>query len=91
MIIFIDYGQVGENSPISTSSEPDSPVTPLSFQDIDLKVFKYEPWSTKFLELINITILPYDYQRELVQNALKAKNTIICLPTGAGKTFVAGL
>jgi superfamily II DNA or RNA helicase len=60
-------------------------------ENIDLKVFESEVWSNEFLEKIHVNnIHPYEYQRELVQSAIQAKNTIICLRTGGGKTFVAG-
>ena len=63
---------------------------PISLENIDLRTFASQPWSSEFLEKINIKIPPYEYQRELVQNAIEAGNTIICLRSGGGKTFVAG-
>ncbi len=59
-------------------------------ENIDLRVFKSESWSDEFLQKINVNIPPREYQRELVQSAIQAQNTIICLRTGGGKTFVAG-
>jgi superfamily II DNA or RNA helicase len=55
-----------------------------------LKVFETDSWSDEFLQKINVNIRPYEYQRELVQSAIQARNTIICLRTGGGKTCVAG-
>jgi superfamily II DNA or RNA helicase len=70
--------------------ELEVPQISLFLENIDLKTFANESWSDEFLQKININIPPYEYQRELVQSAIQAKNTIICLRTGGGKTFVAG-
>ncbi|CAF3458063.1 unnamed protein product [Rotaria sp. Silwood1] len=90
-MIISDYEQ---NTPIDTKPvivKPESPIIPLSLEDIDLKVFENDSWSDEFLQKINVNIHPYEYQRELVQSAIQAGNTIICLRTGGGKTFVAAL
>ena len=55
-----------------------------------MKIFENESWSEEFLEKTNVNIRPYEYQRELVQSAIQARNTIICLRAGGGKTFVVG-
>jgi superfamily II DNA or RNA helicase len=91
MIIFLDDGSSQQTDSLSAIIEPELPPITISLEDTDFKAFQYEIWSNQFLEKINITIPPYGYQRELVQNAIRAKNTIICLRTGGGKTFIAGL
>ena len=90
LIIFLDDGTSEQADSLSTSIESESPVITLALEDADFKTFQCETWSNQFLEKINITIPPYGYQRELVQNAIRAKNTIVCLRTSGGKTFVAG-
>ena len=75
------FSMVTEQELVDTCSEMDN---------IDLKVFETEPWSDEFLRKLNIHIRPYGYQRELVQRAIEARNTILCLRTGAGKTIIAG-
>ncbi|CAF2444552.1 unnamed protein product [Rotaria sp. Silwood2] len=90
-MIILDYEQ---NTPIDIKpmvAKPESPTITLSLENIDLKVFENDSWSNEFLQKINVNIHPYEYQRELVQSAIQAGNTIICLRTGGGKTFVAAL
>ncbi|UJR23748.1 hypothetical protein I4U23_026725 [Adineta vaga] len=82
------------NSPTDTPilNEPSPEIISLSVENIDLNTFERETWSDEFLQKINVSnIRPYEYQRELVQSAIQARNTIICLRTGGKKTFVAGL
>ena len=39
-------------------------------------------------ELLRLNFLPRPYQIRMIQPGLKRRNTLICLQTGAGKTFV---
>ncbi|CAF0763877.1 unnamed protein product [Rotaria sordida] len=90
-MIISDYEQ---NTPTDTKSivaKPEPTTIALSLENIDLKVFENDSWSDEFLQKINVNIHPYEYQRELVQSAIQAGNTIICLRSGGGKTFVAAL
>lgn len=75
---------------MSVDIELEPVIVPLVLENIDLKTFASDSWSDDFREKININIPPYGYQRELVQSAIQAGNTIVCLRSGGGKTFVAG-
>ena len=82
--------QKNENDGFSMVTEQELVDVCSEMDNIDLKVFETEPWSDEFLQKLNIHIRPYEYQRELVQRAIQARNTIVCLRTGAGKTIIAG-
>lgn len=42
----------------------------------------------RVMELLRLNFLPRPYQIRMIQPGLKHRNTLICLQTGAGKTFV---
>ncbi len=81
-----------QNSLMNTLTADESAPTTisLSLENIDLKIFETEPWSNELVKINLNSIHPYEYQCELVQSAIQAGNTIVCLRTGGGKTFVAG-
>ncbi|CAF4371971.1 unnamed protein product, partial [Adineta steineri] len=89
-VIISDIEQTGSpDSPVI--NEPVTPITTLSLKSSDLEIFENDIWSDEFLQKINVkNIRPYEYQRVLVQSAIQAGNTIICLRAGGGKTLVAG-
>lgn len=72
-------------------AQPEVTRVPVSLENIDFETFACQGWSNEFLDKIQINTPPYEYQRELVQSAIAAGNTIVCLRSGGGKTFVAGL
>lgn len=79
-----------EHDTIEEPALPEPVKVPFHVENIDLKTFESGAWSEDFCQKMNIHLRPYEYQRELVQSAIEARNTIICLPTGAGKTLVVG-
>lgn len=78
------------NSPPRLEVQRPATENPLRLEKNDLQRFATELWTDDFLQKINVQLRPYDYQRELVQHAIKATNTIICLQSGSGKTFTLG-
>ena len=88
--VLVRDDQKNENDGFSMVTEQELVNICSDMENINLKVFETEPWSDEFLRKLNIHIRPYDYQRELVQRAIEARNTILCLRTGAGKTIIAG-
>ncbi|CAF1084622.1 unnamed protein product [Didymodactylos carnosus] len=80
-----------EPSIVDITGFSDSTEPPLNYTEIDLKLFESDVWSNEFLQQINLKILPYNYQIELIQKAIQAQNTLVCLRTGAGKTYVAAI
>ncbi|CAM2714477.1 unnamed protein product [Rotaria socialis] len=69
--------------------EPD----PIDFSSIDLGPFEdsSNEWTEEYSKSLNLKYHPRAYQIEIVRNAIYNKNTIVCLPTGSGKTFIASL
>jgi len=62
------------------------------YKNIDLKPFENSPiWSDEYLSQLNIQRRPFDFQIDLVQSVIKSENSIVCLRTGAGKTFISAL
>ncbi|CAF1072119.1 unnamed protein product [Adineta ricciae] len=62
------------------------------FTNIHLKPFETSStWSDQYLSSLNIHRRPFNFQIELVQSAIQSGNSIICLRTGAGKTYTCAL
>ncbi|CAF1094008.1 unnamed protein product [Adineta steineri] len=72
-----------------SSPEPD----PMDFDMIDLKIFEnpeYQ-WTDEDLKLLNVKKDPRSYQIEIIRDSIANGNTVVCLRTGSGKTFIASV
>ncbi|CAF3418186.1 unnamed protein product [Rotaria sp. Silwood1] len=69
--------------------EPD----PMDFNSINLEPFEdsSHPWTEEYSKLLNLKFHPRNYQIEIIRNAIRNGNTIVCLRTGSGKTFIASI
>ncbi|CAF0777831.1 unnamed protein product [Rotaria sordida] len=69
--------------------EPD----PMDFNSINLEPFEdsSQPWTEEYSRLLNLKYHPRAYQIEIIRNAICNGNTIVCLRTGSGKTFIASV
>jgi ERCC4-related helicase len=66
---------------------------PMDFNSIDLKPFEdpSELWTEEYSKSLNLKYHPRDYQIEIIRHAVRNGNTIVCLRTGSGKTFIASV
>ena len=65
---------------------------PLNYADLDLNEFESSlRWSDDYLSKLNLPRHPFEFQIELVQSVIKSGNSIVCIRTGAGKTYTAAL
>lgn len=66
---------------------------PLDVNNIDLKPFEDSSvlWTAEYSTILNLTYHPRDYQIEIIRDAVRDGNTIVCLRTGSGKTFIASV
>jgi ERCC4-related helicase len=71
------------------SPDPD----PMDFNSIDLRPFEDPsfPWTEEYSKSLNLKYHPRAYQIEIVRDAIRNGNTIVCLRTGSGKTFIASI
>lgn len=77
---------------ISSSSSVMAKQSTHKVPEIDLEPFeKSLRWSDEYLSQLNIQRRPFDFQIELVQSVIRSENSIICLRTGAGKTYISAL
>jgi ERCC4-related helicase len=69
--------------------EPD----PLNFDDIDLRPFEDSSceWTQEYSTSLGLQNHPRAYQIEIIRDAVRKRQTIVCLRTGSGKTFIASL
>ena len=66
---------------------------PLDVNGIDLKSFEDSsvPWTAEYSKTLHLKYHPRDYQIEIIRDAIRSGNTIVCLRTGSGKTFIASV
>jgi ERCC4-related helicase len=65
----------------------------MDFNSIDVKPFEDSSceWTEEYLKLLNLKYPPRAYQIEIIRDAIRNGNTIVCLRTGSGKTFIASI
>jgi ERCC4-related helicase len=65
----------------------------MDFNSIDLTPFEDPsvPWTAEYSNLLQLKNHPRDYQIEIIRDAVRSGNTIVCLRTGSGKTFIASI
>ncbi len=62
------------------------------YENLDLEPFEESPlWSNDYLFQLNIQHRSFGFQTELVQCVIKSKNVIVCLRTGADKSYISAL
>lgn len=69
--------------------EPD----PIDVNSIDLKPFEdsSREWTEEYSHLLNLKCQPRGYQIEIIRDVILNGNSIVCLRTGSGKTFIASV
>ncbi|CAF3960473.1 unnamed protein product, partial [Rotaria sp. Silwood2] len=80
------------NAKVSIGFNPPDP-DPIDFNKINLEPFEdsSHPWTEEYSKLLNLKFHPRAYQIEIIRNAIRNGNTIVCLRTGSGKTFIASV
>jgi ERCC4-related helicase len=65
----------------------------MDFNSIDLTPFEDSSceWTEEYSKLLNLKYHPRGYQIEIIRDAVRNGNTIVCLRTGSGKTFIASI
>jgi ERCC4-related helicase len=65
----------------------------MDFNSIDLTPFEDSSceWTEEYSKLLNLKYHPRAYQIEIIRDAVRNGNTIVCLRTGSGKTFIASV
>lgn len=90
------------NSPSTRSSLVTKPISigfrceeplPMDFTSIDLRPIEDAsyPWTAEYSKKLNLQFHPREYQIEIVRHAIRHGNSIVCLRTGSGKTFIASI
>ena len=77
--------------PLATFRCPD-PV-PMNFESIDLSPFEdaSRPWTEEYSHSLQLQFHPRRYQIEVIRDAIRSRNSVVCLRTGSGKTFIASI